>query len=463
MKRKTDSARYGAAIFRMALLLLFVASSSAFADRWVIASENFLITGRSRQDAIVRNIGESVGREFASREELEAFAADRRQKLENLRVFKSSSIDIQWPEGESTAGGAAARPLAEPREAILMTTITDGTAISPIPYAFFNSNDGLQSGIIVNMPNLAGTLQNLMLVGVYVAPPGEDDRLKWGDPNYVALVTWNNIAVGPFSLALTGMARRYKTDIVDRGDVMATYRETGGSGMAALSLPISGRLTNTVAAGYRAFPDIELISVSDDSYLEFGPYDSRLEIVDELVWSDFDWEGNFRSGVLSKAGISFTRSDATKAGIRNSFLVKTETAAYIPATDFVNPLFRVSAFAKTGNPELDAGSMTRGIRNNAMKGNLGACVNTGAQFKLLRFGGAELHLTPTLDFALAYAPDDDDYQTDWGFGAGSELMLIFDSMRSLPLRLGVAYDLRPGRFVRNDKRLEVDFNFTYTY
>jgi hypothetical protein len=437
------------------------------ASPWVISDERFDITGRSREESIVGRIGQSVGLEFASREELETYVAGRRQKLENLRVFRSSSIEIVWPDSpDSTAETAADNGTAAgdaPVPVTLVTKIRDGTPITPIPYAFYNSNDGFQSGLVLNLPNLAGRLQNLTFVGVYVVPPNDDDSLQWKDPNFFALATWNGISAGPFSLAVTGLARRYKTDIVNRGETVATYRETGGGGGLSLSLPISERLTNTVSAGYQAYPETKILSIADDGYFGYGPIGSRFETGDELVWSAFNWEGNFRRGYLSKASVSYARTTPTETGTQNWLTAKAETALYVPVTSFLNPLFRVSAFAKTGESKLDAGAWTRGIRNNAMKGNLGFFANSGVQIKLFRLGSAELHLTPTLDFGFAYAPDDPDYEADWGFGAGSELTLILDSMRSLPIRFGMAYDLRPERFVKDGKRLEIDFNFSFAY
>lgn len=455
MKRKKNANGYAIAVAQ--LFFACMASIPAAAAPWVITEERFEITGRSREEAITDRIGSSVGLEFENREALEAYVADRKQDLDNLRVFRSSDVEILWSDSGIDAIDGEPSPVA------LVTKIRDGTPITPIPYAFYNSNDGFQGGLVLNLPNLAGRLQNLTFVGVYSVPPNDDDSLRWNDPNFFALATWNGIPAGPFSLAVTGIARRYKTNIVSRGMTMATYRETGGGGALALSLPISERLTNTVSAGYRAFPETKLLATNEDEYLTYGPIGSRLEFGDELVWSDFDWVGNFRRGVLSKTSVAFARSTPTKTGAQNWLTAKTETALYVPATDFLNPLFRLSAFAKTGDSELDAGAWTRGIRNNAMKGNLGLFANSGVQVKLFRLGSAELHLTPTLDFGLAYSVDDPDYTTDWGFGAGSEVTLILDSMRSLPIRLGVAYDLRPERFVGEGKRLEIDFNFSFAY
>lgn len=68
------------------------------AERYVITTERFEITGRSRENAVINEIGSSQNKIFNSRTEVENHVADQRQKLENIRSFKKSSISATYAE-----------------------------------------------------------------------------------------------------------------------------------------------------------------------------------------------------------------------------------------------------------------------------------------------------------------------------------------------------------------------------
>ena len=91
-----------------------------------------------------------------------------------------------------------------------------------------------------------------------------------------------------------------------------------------------------------------------------------------------------------------------------------------------------------------------------------AYANATLQARVLRVGHTEIHLSPIIDAIAAYAPNDPDYEWDWGLTTGGELLFFFDNVKSLPIKLGFAYDLRPDSRV-NDKRYEIDFSFSMTY
>jgi hypothetical protein len=433
---------------------LFLAAP-AFSETYVVAGTRYEIIGRSKQSTIERILGVEEGRKFSSKQDLENFVKAQKQKLENLRVFKKTEVDVLYPAAEPS--------LPDEIPVSIKVLIVDGTPVSPIPYAFFNSNDGFQSGLLISMPNVAGSMQNLTFVGLYSAPPDENDRLRWGNPNYMMLCTWNGIRLGMFKLSLTASGAKMKNDVDDRGWTGLTYEETRLSGGAAITLPLTAHLSETLGLRFSGSPESSIVSVADPELLSYGPQERAIKASDGIAYENVNWTGNFRNGW--KAGATVTVNSVTPryADSYSDLTVDGEIAAFRTFGDRFNPGMRISAFAKTGKPELAAGRPARGIRNSTIKGTSGVFVNSGLQTKLFRIGSAELHLTPTLDFGYAYAPDAEDYQADYGFGTGGELMLIFDSMKTLPIKLGMAYDLRPSSRVEQSNRLEVDFSFNFSY
>ena len=209
-------------------------------------------------------------------------------------------------------------------------------------------------------------------------------------------------------------------------------------------------------------PSSDITKTVDPDYLEYGPTDLSWSIGDEIAYDSINWIGNFRSGCKANARLDYQVTYPTEESMQRDFRFQASIAGFHPINGRFNPNFRVSAFAKSGNADLEAGLLTRGIRNNGMKGNEGVFLNTGLQTKLFRAGQAECHFMPTVDFAWAYTPGDDDYESDYGFTVGGELLAFFDSMKNLPIKLGYAYDLRPDNRLNGGKRYEIDFNFSLT-
>lgn len=443
-----------------AIIMFFALSQLIHAEEpntgYVISAEEFSVDGRSRKESILARIGEATGKTFSTREELESYVRDRAQRLENLRAFKKSSIAVEYPEsGESRAG--------IPTQAILRVTIEDGSPFFPIPYAFYNSNEGVMVGMIANIPNISGTLQNAMIVGLYNAPPDANDKIQWADPNFMILGNWTGIPIGVFRLGVLASARRMSEETEDRGIIKLEYEELIFSGGLSLTYPITTAIDNTVQFRIGVSPSNDITEGADPDYLEYGPTDLFWSISNEVTYDAINWIGNFRSGCKANARLDYQVTYPTEASVTRDFRFQAAIAGFHPINGRFNPNFRVSAFAKSGNADLEAGSFTRGIRNSGMKGNEGVFINTGLQTKLFRVGQAEYHLIPTVDFAWAYTPDDDDYESDYGFTVGGEILAFFDSMKNLPVKLGFAYDLRPESRLNDGKRYEIDFNFSLTY
>ena len=449
----------------LAAIVLFPVMIPAFSENYVVARTYYEIIGRSKQSTIEQILGNEAGKKFSAKADLENFAKDQKQKLENLRVFRKTEVDVIYPDRDPTLAESRSAGIDMPDEipVSIKIFIVDGTPVSPIPYAFFNSNDGFQSGLLINMPNVRGSMQNLTFVGLYSAPPDENDNLRWSNPNYMFLCAWNGIRLGMFKLSLTASAAKTKNDVDDRGRTGLTYDETRFSGGTALTLPLTAHLSETLGVKFSGSPKSSIVNVSDEGLLSYGPQERAIKVSDGVAYERLNWTGNFRNGWRTGANVAINSVKPRYADEYRDLSADGEIAAYRTIGNRFNPSVRLSAFTKSGKSELSAARAARGIRNSCMKGTSGVFLNTGIQTKLFRIGSAELHLTPSLDFGYAYASDADDYKSDYGFGAGGEMMLIFDSMKTLPIKLGMAYDLRPSSRVAKSNRLEVDFSFNFSY
>lgn len=436
---------------------LCIASSLLEAEqKWTITGEVFDISGRTREKALTDIIGISTGLSFQSKEDLEAFVRGRKQKIENLRAFKKSEITIDYPD-------APAKDTPLPIPVVLKVTISDGTPFFPIPYAFYNSNTGFQGGTILTMPNIAGSLQNLMLVGLYTAPPDENDTLQWTNPNFMLLGTWSGIRIKPFQLAFSGMAMKMNQRIESRGDTKIKMYAIALSASMNISYAVTEKISESLSLRAGGSPESRIDENIDPSYLDYGPISSSWEITDSLSYSSFNWIGNFREGYKANISAGYSSITPRFSSMRCDLSAEGDIAGYYILGGRFNPSFRVHSMINSGLPELQSASYIRGIRNTELLANTGIFVNTGVQMRLLRFKAAEVHLTPGLDYAFVTAFSDPSYNSESGFGVGAELILIFDSMKTFPIKLGAAYDLRSKYRDTPAKRLEVDFNFSFAY
>jgi len=420
-----------------------------------IEAETYVISGRPRESALRARLGSAEGETFATREGLESFAQSRAQRLENLRAFKKSSVTVDYP---STMPEDASSPVP----VTLRTTIEDGSEFVPIPYLFYNSNEGFMAGAIANVPNLNGTLENLSIIGLYTAPPDDNDKLQWSDPNFVTLATLSGVRLDGFELGFVAGVLRMNKDIESRGIVKTQFNEILATGSVTLTWNVAPSLKNATRLRLGISPSSEIVEVRDPEYLSYGPVKYLIEGEDSLIRDAVNWKGNFREGSKTTVRAGYAIASPTDANDTRKISGGAEFAGFRIVGSWLNPSFRLGAKGNTGDPDLEAGAVVRGIRNSGVKGNAVAYANASLQARILRVGHTEIHLAPIVDAIAAYAPDDPDYEWDWGLTTGGELLFFFDNVKSLPIKLGFAYDLRPDSRV-NDKRYEIDFSFSMTY
>jgi len=435
----------------MACTLMSVTAEQAI---FRIERERFDITGRTRPYVLAAILGSATGTEFKSAEEMETFRLSIEQKMENLRAFRESSARFSPIEDTGSDDGI--------HRFELVYTIVDGTPFFPIPIAFYNSNLGFQGGILLNLPNVAGSLQNGMILGMYIAPPDDQDRLKWADPNFFLLSVWSGIRIPAAELSFAVSGSRMKQQTTIRGVEVNEWTAPGFSITPAITWRLGDHSSTTTSVRFTLAAEADISYINQTELFGYGPIHYGLEAKQRLEWSDINWKGNLRTGERAMISAGYAMNEPEFDTTRHDFAIEAEGAVFRTIASRFGPSARIYAWNNTDLPWIHTAEWLRGIRNGEFKGNRGIFINTSLQIKLVRFASAELHIVPTLDWGFALDPSEKN-RIDSGFGAGAELMLIPDAMKNFPVKLGFAWDLRDKYATDPIKRMEVDFAFSFAY
>ncbi len=419
-----------------------------------ITGQTFTIDGRTREESLLRAVGDPTGRTFASKEAVEAYAVERAKKLENMRMFRESSVRAMY--GEETLPNGMTPVTLEVR-------IRDGSRFVPIPYAFYNSNEGFMTGVIGNLPNLAGTLQDLVVLGMYSAPPDEEDRLQWTEPNFMAIVSWSGVKIGDAEFSLFGSVMKMTRELIDLGSIKGEYNELAVSLGVRAKRPIAENLWGTASVSGFGCLDREIAFVDDASVYPYGPIDFRYGATVGLLMEDIDWTKNLREGYRAFTTFGWERTHPGYADARDDFLLEAEASFHWLPNERLNPSVRAYGFANTGLPIVDVAKRVRGIRNGELRGNEGLALSAGLQVFVARAGSVEFHALPYFDAIALHTRDTERREYDYGLASGVELLAFLDAMKSLPIKIGFGYDLRPAGKNGSGKFFEVDFTFQMTY
>lgn len=433
--------------------LTFMMSFPVWSDPvYRITAETYEISGRTREKALEHVLGSNLDREFSSIEDVYALVGSRKKRLDNMRLFKETGVEAIFGNEEN-----GTVPVT------IETRITDGTAFLPLPLAFYNSNEGFVAGIIANAPNISGTLQNVTALGMYTAPPDEDDMLQWDNPNFMILVNWSEIRINPVILSVTAMAIKRRKKVEYLGVLKNMYSALSFTGILSGKIPLSDTLSSKTSVKYTYSPDNSVNYTNDPSLLVWGPLDSSARIQTGFIIKAFHWEENFRNGWKADVSGGYEWINPSLASQHSAIVGEMEIAAFIPVSHRLNPQFRLYGFGRTGEEQIEAGTHIRGIRNGELRGNAGIFLNAGVQILVARFSSMEIHVLPFIDAVYLYTHDTQTRQHDTGLAAGGELLVFLKTLKSLPIKLGYAYDLRPRSKNGSGKFYEIDFSFTLTY
>jgi hypothetical protein len=422
------------------------------AEGYRIAGEHYQVEGRTKPEALLQNIGESTDMVFSTQEEMLKYIAQRKQQIDNLRVFLSSDITVDYGPPDDTE--TAVIPVT------LTVHLTDGAAFLPIPYAMFNSNDGFMAGAVFILPNISGYLQDMQITSIYNAYPGKDNTLQWPNPNFKLITEWSGFRRGRFLLGAEGEISRFNEQVVDRGETFLTAQSLLLNGEVRGAYQITGAITTTTVLSITGRPVTDITELMDQDYYRYDPLRFAMQLSDTLSYSKIDWTGNFRQGITGNFTLSYGLNMPYYADTWHSFGMQSDIAGFYVFNNFLNPSARLSfLYYGPQNPLLKMGERIRGIIDTELAGNIGIFVNTGVQIKLFRTAQTEIHLIPTADFAFVYAGDGRPDPSETGFAVGGELLIMDDRLRAFPIKLGLGIDLRPKFGDNIARRIEIDMNF----
>ncbi|MBO7123415.1 MAG: hypothetical protein J6V90_09065 [Treponema sp.] len=462
--------------------LLFAASLWAD-ERWTIRDVVFDPQGGTKASALKRNISVDTKRVFESRQELDAYIVEIKQKLINERLFENVQIDIE--EGPETDGAKTA--------GLKISTVDSGHLLF-MPYPKYSSNEGFEFKVKLKDDNFAG-LMNPLSADVFVQyeqKEGKSDDFVTGASVEYKLpfslgpiqATWNNdlffkyafIQKEPewnlntgFTFILPFESFSLRLDLTQGFVRDADYKvfddELYWVENAKFSIPIVlerfkkiGDLVYTPAVEIDGKWNLDGINSIDEDLLS-----PKLTVSHSLSLGQVNWIGNFRKGFEARAeqsmaynfylneiqpGVKITGSafGAWKyIGINSRFTLFAEQNTYTRFGKYLRGISDDQYFA--GVPKTPNGYATKGAAAMIFNFELPIHLMTvrwkewGCGF--LSFFDCEIQVIPFMDIALAanrmtgrvFDPRDGFYC------AGVEIIAFPEKWKSVQIRTSLGLDI----------------------
>jgi hypothetical protein len=460
--------------------LPFIAGAEeAAVGSYAISAVSFKVEGRTTEAALKRALeadGKFEGQSFATKEELEAFVAERRQALANNRVLGSVESEIEY--AERLGGGSFAA---------VSFAVVDTHNLIVLPEPKYDSNAGLSLTLKGRDYDFLGSMQTLELDVGYTSE-AVDNRYFNAQTNFVlpfhalgadfsagfledaALWTDGSLksataASLAYEIPGLGFPARlkaiggfyYNDDLADlRSGVLASDEADpaylSASGIASAKIPTGLRLG--ALGELRITPKLTF----NESWwpglsLEYPKREgASIEAKAKLEAGRIDWEGNFQSGAAAKAIATGTEYLSLVDFVGEAELSFEEHWAFAGrwgiAARVVGLGRPLGSFP--GDDLTDLGVYLRGIVDERIASRGGAFVSLAVPVKLFDFPthaiigkdilDFELQATPFVDAAYILGASDAAADGPWA-SAGLELLVFPKAFRSFILRASIGYDL----------------------
>jgi len=442
------------------------ASSEPVVIGYVISSVEFEIKGATQEFVLRGKADIPLGKTFSTRQELEAFLADRQQVLVNERVLADAQIVFELGEVD------ASRRMVHVR---VMTN--DSWNIVALPYFKYDSNSGLVLSARGRDYNFLGSMRTLVLNfdffrdqldrngfevystfgvpiswGTRVFNVGLSEEFTlYGDGTPFADATGLTLSLDdeffgvPVSFGM-GQSLSVNPDGVDN-DPDPYFLSS--SIFASAAIPLASEVWGLGALDYQPSANLSLAWRPEAAVRE----DRRgaiLNLGQSLVLGRADWIGNMRRGFI--ANLRNTDSARFKDG---SWTVDFDASvtAYLEWEGIVSLKARAQGFARpVGDARTDLGASLRGVRDARISGYSGLFVNLDLPTRLFSFPthlligknwlDFDLQASPFLDAAYV-TPDPTALQqaeSFWSSG-GLEFLVFPLRMRSFIVRASLGFDL----------------------
>ena len=431
-------------------------------DPYVIAEVDYYIQGSTIERILAKRIGIEEGREFPTREALDAYIAEKEQLLENERVLESSKIE--------------AVPI-EVRDGVTYVRFDvftkDTWNLIALPYPKYDSNEGLLLSLRMRHYNFLGTMETLAFNIDYEYDENGETSIgadtsftfpfhavntdwRWGlalegtyntSDNIFRFSEDTDVAMDfhfliPWTLSIY---QRYNLNEEDDGPDPDGYYLTNGVSIAA-SVPMGfdlfwlGPLTYSPSASLGVNYNFK-----DGFSISEGRRGPTLSLNMSLSAGKVNWKGNFRDGSefsISNSNTYNFYSAAEGADYPWDHSVSGEYSGFVAASPFGFSTRLRGMWEYGDDSGGDEGGPVRGILDKRMKGDLAFYLNSDVAVKtwiwfLSRW--FEMHTSVFFDMGVIRT-----YQGDFQepfYGGGIEAVVFPKFARSLFMRASLGFDL----------------------
>ena len=377
------------------------------------------IDGKTRRNALLKELMIHEGREYESLALLEKVVNSRVEDLRRRRIFKEFELEMN---------------VENPAAIEIFISLTDSITLVPRPMIKYSSNRGLTLGLKVNYYNAFGTMTDQMFQGY------------WSPDEILFELETQKIVLGPMHLDVSFKQFNGTTRYGDPvGDTAIEYRNTESQLLATLDIPLS-------AGNPWSYQFTPLISwlYNYRFYLNDTGYSDSLFINDGfapglnhgIVTDQVNWIGNFRTGFyfdFMNKNLFYTETDN-----RDIFL-ESDLKAYFPMTPWFEISGRLGGFYAFDGVRKNAGDRLRGVVDYMTHGHWGTFFTVQANFELFHIRNAfSLHLRPFTDIGYVYSPLWDHGPESWEYCLGATAIIYIDAMPSLNINIDWGWDFKRG-------------------
>ncbi|HOT63383.1 MAG TPA: hypothetical protein PLU93_11025 [Treponemataceae bacterium] len=463
-------------------LIACIALSAQTAGTFRIDSVTYDISGSTREYPLRRLADIDKKRVFLSQQELDVYVNNLRTKLQNERVFESTSVDVSL--GQAGADGIV--PVS------LVVHTKDTWNIIVLPYPKYDSNDGFTIKLKLKDFNFFGSLQTLSAdVNYQLDTTGQSSveaNLDFAIPfesfgygfewDISASIEFPEGEVPEFHLG-TGLDMAIPTPIADlhvgftqgvsvndrdSDDVLYEDDTLYFTETLYVNLPITvhsfdyiGDVVYTPGVNFSANWSPEGLTHEDLK----GPDAS---FGHSVGFSRVDWVGNFRRGVEASLSNSYSydfhlESDPLTVSVQG------EVSGFRDFFDRVGVSARAyGLYIFNGDESNTIAKRLRGILDKRIVSDTAMTLNVDIPIRVLRVNfqemsgvdwtkmiGFEMHWNAFFDMALTHDDVTGRYFNldDGWYSGGLEIIVYPTSMRSVIGRASVGFDL--AEFVKNGK------------
>lgn len=442
-------------------------------ERYRIADVAYDIKGSTREFPLTLAVPIDKKRVFADREKFDFYLADLRIQLHNQRVFDTSSIDAEY----GSAGADGIVPVK------LTVHTKDTWNIIALPYPKYDSNDGFNLKLKLKNYNFFGSMQQLNGdVNYAVDNDGKSTfqtnldfnipfkawgySMEWSNEMTLSFPqheipqfdqgTGLNVAV-PFGRNTVNFGIINTLNVNDRTDDSVLFEEDRYyfNDEFYTNLPVNlyafdylGNLTWTPSASISTNWALDGIQHSD---LQGPVFDWGHSLGLERV----DWKENFRSGLKTELGNSYSYNlhDHGNIGI-------TVDGSF---TGFTSLLNRVGFYGRVSgyhnfysSYSENAGKKLRGILDSRISSDTAFTLNVDLPIRVMtvdflevtgvewtEYIGFEMQASPFFDMALTHDAVTGRYfdLDDGWYSCGLEIIVFPAKMRSIYGRISAGFDL----------------------